>query len=112
MICLPNRKRALAVSSMRVLVRNRIGAPLTIIISPWRSSRTRFDMSAFLVRPAGLRAAGIRLASDDGGMRVRPDPGESGRFGPLSPGGLGRLDQRQQRRWRLVGDGDRLRRKL
>ena len=44
MICLPNRKRALAVSSIRDFVRKRIGAPLTIIISPWRSSRTKVDM--------------------------------------------------------------------
>src|SRR4051794_5141011 len=49
MICLPNRKRALAVSSMRDLVRKRMGAPLMIIISPWRSSKTRFDMRLFLV---------------------------------------------------------------
>ncbi len=34
MICLPNRKRALAVSSIRDFVRNRIGAPLTIMTSP------------------------------------------------------------------------------
>ena len=32
MICLPNRKRACAVSSMRDFVRKRIGAPLTIIV--------------------------------------------------------------------------------
>ena len=50
MICLPNRKRALAVSSIRDLVRKRIGAPLTIITSPWRSSNTKFDMRPFLVR--------------------------------------------------------------
>src|SRR6478672_4738221 len=49
MICLPNRKRDLAVSSIRDLVRKRMGAPLTIIISPWRSSKTRLDMRLFLV---------------------------------------------------------------
>jgi hypothetical protein len=33
---------------MRDLVRKRMGAPLTIIISPWRSSKTKFDMRLFL----------------------------------------------------------------
>ena len=46
MICLPKRKRAFAVSSMRDRVRKRIGAPLTIITSPWRSSRTRLDIQS------------------------------------------------------------------
>jgi hypothetical protein len=34
---------------MRDFVRKRIGAPLTIIISPWRSSKTRLDMRLFLI---------------------------------------------------------------
>src|SRR3984885_4423382 len=57
MICLPKRNRALAVSSMRDLVRNRIGAPLTIMTSPWRSSKTKLDMRLFLVRLARQRDA-------------------------------------------------------
>ena len=38
------QKGCFAVSSMRVLVRNRIGAPLTTMTSPWRSSSTSVDM--------------------------------------------------------------------
>src|SRR5258708_6492067 len=63
MICLPNKKRALAVSSIRDRVRNRIGAPFTIITSPWRSSRTRLDIislprSMHFSRNAGGPGAG------------------------------------------------------
>ncbi len=44
MICLPKRKRALAASSIRARLRKRIGAPLTTIMSPWRSSSTSVDI--------------------------------------------------------------------
>src|ERR1700739_3726726 len=69
MICLPNRKRALAVSSIRDLVRKRIGAPLTIMTSPWRSSNTRFDMRPFLVR--------VRIVKRHGASPPQPSLGRA-----------------------------------
>src|SRR6201996_7811989 len=55
MICLPNRKRALAVSSIRDRVRKRIGAPFTIMTSPWRSSRTRLDIVSLFTNDPAFR---------------------------------------------------------
>ena len=57
--CLPNRNRARAASSMRVRLRKRMGAPLTTITSPWRSSSTSVDMLPSFFRPssAAVRAS-------------------------------------------------------
>src|SRR5689334_5279867 len=96
MICLPNRKRALAVSSIRVFVRNRIGAPLTIIVSPWRSSRINVDMRLFL---------------DAGRRRVRGLRGiDPATVGP--PPEYSSLKQAEQGRGSLVRDRERLGAKL
>src|SRR6185436_9704076 len=85
MICLPNRNLALAVSSMRDFVRNRIGAPLTIMTSPCRSSRTRVDIRPFLdgsargpvecgttdgTQPITVSPASCRLVLEDSSGRV------------------------------------------
>jgi hypothetical protein len=68
MICLPKRKRALAVSSIRDLVRKRIGAPLTIMTSPCRNSRTRVDIRPFL---DGAARGPVTKGTTDG---TRPFP--------------------------------------
>src|SRR4051794_18098778 len=90
MICLPNKKRACAVSSMRALVRKRIGAPLMIIVSPWRNSNTRLDISSASCLGSRARRRGCR-------RRV-----------------VRRLtaEQAEQRLRRLVGHGERLRAEL
>src|SRR5271166_461373 len=72
MICLPNRKRAFAVSSILAFVRKRIGAPLMIIVSPWRSSRTRLDMTLDSVCDQGWSARHASAGTTNGvtpGMR-------------------------------------------
>src|ERR1700722_6223591 len=112
MICLPNRKRALAVNSMRDLVRNRMGAPLTIIISPWRSSKTRLDMRLFLVgsRPHGaMRGGAARRRHFTGSLW------HWGRYRALCPARFSAdrlLEQAQQRLRRLVRQRQGLRAQL
>src|SRR5258708_9136325 len=88
MICLPNMKRAFATSSIRDRVRNRTRAPLMIIASPGRRSRTNPVMRA----SRSVRAIS-GLASAEGIIHWL-------------------LEQVQQRGRRLVGDRKRLRAKL
>src|SRR5271165_7324113 len=96
MICLPNRKRARAVSSIRLLVRKRIGAPLTIITSPWRSSNTKLDIAPL---HGGFRCGAAAPAFAASGRHAcRPAPSLA--------------EQLQQCRRCLVGDRQRLRAQL
>src|SRR5450756_453210 len=94
MICLPNRNRAFAVSSIRVLVRNRIGAPLTTMTSPWRSSSTSVDM----LRPLILGHRGVQSPEAVTDLLSVPHPGNVPRL----------LEQGQQALRRLIGDRQRL----
>src|ERR1700710_2567198 len=102
MICLPNRKRAFAVSSIRERVRKRMGAPFTIMTSPWRSSRTRLDMKSLPRRDCESLTA---LLFDIQGVRRQPVRA-LWRRGQVAVGPL--LEQAEQRLRCLVGQRQRL----